>query len=157
MEFLGIGPLELVLILIVALVVLGPKDMVKAGRTIGRTMRTIVSSETWRVVQQTSREMRNLPNRLMREAGIEDLQKQIPTSSQLSEQAGLEELKKGMTLDLNKGISPWTTPPPSIAPPPAESGGEALKGAVEPVQSPTEENSLSAKQGGSTSPDNPPT
>ena len=120
MEFLGIGPLELILILIVALVVLGPKDMVKAGRTIGRTLRTIVSSDTWRVVQQTSREMRNLPNRLMREAGIEDLQKQMPTSSQISEQMGLNELKKGMTLDPNKGISPWTTPPPSIAPPPAE-------------------------------------
>lgn len=156
MEFLGIGPLELILILIVALVVLGPKDMVKAGRTIGRTLRTIVSSDTWRVVQQTSREMRNLPNRLIREAGIEDLQKQMPTSSQISEQMGLNELKKGMTLDPNKGISPWTTPPPSIAPPPAKSSGEAPEGAVEPVQSPAE-NSPPTTQDGSIFPDNPPT
>ena len=156
MEFLGIGPLELILILIVALVVLGPKDMVKAGRTIGRTLRTIVSSDTWRVVQQTSREMRNLPNRLMREAGIEDLQKQMPTSSQLSEQMGLDELKKGVTLGLNKGISPWTTPPPSIAPPPSKSAGEMPEGGVEPVQSPAE-NGSSATQDSSASPDNPPT
>jgi len=156
MEFLGIGPLELILILIVALVVLGPKDMVKAGRTIGRTLRTIVSSDTWRVVQQTSREMRNLPNRLMREAGIEDLQKQMPTSSQLSAQMGLDELNKGVTLDLNKGISPWTTPPPSIAPPPPKSAGEMPEGGVEPVQNPAE-NGSSATQDSSASPDNPPT
>ena len=32
MEILGIGPLELFFILIIALIVLGPNDMVKAGR-----------------------------------------------------------------------------------------------------------------------------
>ena len=36
MEILGIGPLELIFILLIALIVLGPGDMVKTGRTIGR-------------------------------------------------------------------------------------------------------------------------
>jgi Sec-independent protein translocase protein TatA len=137
MEILGIGPLELVLILIVALIVLGPKDMVKAGRTLGRTLRTIVSSETWRVVQQASREMRNLPNRLIREAGIEDLQKQMPTSAQLSQQAGLDELKKGLTLDLgsNPDISPWTTPPENILPPQVGAPDAVQASLPEPAES----------------------
>jgi Sec-independent protein translocase protein TatA len=78
MEFLGIGPMELLFILIIALIILGPKDMAKAGKTVGSTLRKIVTSPQWRTVQQTSREMKNLPNRLIREAGLEELRNQIP-------------------------------------------------------------------------------
>ena len=39
MEILGIGTSELVFIVIIALIVLGPKDMQKAGRTIGKWLR----------------------------------------------------------------------------------------------------------------------
>ena len=72
MEFLGVGPLELFFILIIALIFLGPRDMVKAGRSMGKYMRKIVMSPTWRMVQQTSRELRTLPNRMIREAGMEE-------------------------------------------------------------------------------------
>lgn len=71
MEFLGIGASELIFIIIIALIVLGPKDMQKAGRTIGKWLRTIVTSDGWKAFQQTSRELRTLPNRLMREANEE--------------------------------------------------------------------------------------
>ncbi len=36
MNFLGVGPAELVIILVIALVVLGPERMAEAGRTLGR-------------------------------------------------------------------------------------------------------------------------
>ena len=71
MEILGIGMSELVFIVIIALVVLGPKDMQKAGKTIGKFLRDIITSDGWKVFQQTSRELRTLPNRLMREANEE--------------------------------------------------------------------------------------
>ncbi|HTP00585.1 MAG TPA: hypothetical protein VMJ64_04370 [Anaerolineales bacterium] len=74
MEFLGIGPSELVFIVIIALILLGPRDMQKAGRTIGRWMRKLVTSDGWKLFQQTSREIQTLPNRLMREAALEELQ-----------------------------------------------------------------------------------
>ncbi len=73
MDILGIGPTELVFIVLIALIILGPKDMQKAGRTIGRWLRNLVTSDGWRVFRDTSRELRNLPNRLMREANLEDL------------------------------------------------------------------------------------
>ena len=72
MEILGVGPSELVFIVIIALIILGPKDMQKAGKTLGKWMRSIVTSDGWKMFQQTSRELRTLPNRLMREAN-EDL------------------------------------------------------------------------------------
>lgn len=69
MDILGIGPLELFFIVMIALIVLGPKDMVKAGRTIGKNLRKLVTSENWRTIQQASNEIRTLPNRLIREIG----------------------------------------------------------------------------------------
>lgn len=71
MEFLGVGPSELVFIILIAIIILGPKDMQKAGRTIGRFLNQLMRSEGWKIFQQTSNEIRNLPRNLMREANLE--------------------------------------------------------------------------------------
>src|SRR5919107_5783849 len=71
MDILGIGAPELIFILIIAIIVLGPKDMQKAGRTIGRWLNQLVRSDSWKVFQRTSAELRNLPRNLMREANME--------------------------------------------------------------------------------------
>ena len=71
MEIFGIGASELVFVLIIALIVLGPKDMQKAGRTIGRWLNQLVRSDSWKVFQKTSSELRNLPRNLMRDANME--------------------------------------------------------------------------------------
>jgi len=71
MEILGVGWQELIFIFIIALIVLGPKDMQKAGKTIGRWLNQFVNSDTWKVFQQTSSELRNLPRNLMKEANME--------------------------------------------------------------------------------------
>jgi Sec-independent protein translocase protein TatA len=105
MEILGVGPLELFFILLIALIVLGPGDMVKAGRTLGRFLRKIVTSPEWRTVQKASRELRYLPNRLMREANLEDLSKDFSDINKIGGQIN-DEVKK-MEIDL----ASWTTPP----------------------------------------------
>jgi len=74
MEILGIGASELLFVIIIALLVLGPKDMQKAGKTIGKWMRDIVTSDGWKAFQKTSNELRNLPARMMRDAN-EDIDK----------------------------------------------------------------------------------
>ena len=71
MEILGIGAPELIFILLIAIIVLGPRDMQKAGRTIGRWLNQLVRSDSWKVFQRTSAELRNLPRNLMREANME--------------------------------------------------------------------------------------
>ena len=42
----GIGPMELIIVLVIALVVLGPKRLPEAGRSLGRGMRNFKSSLT---------------------------------------------------------------------------------------------------------------
>ena len=130
MEFLGIGPLELFFIVVIALIVLGPKDMVKAGRTLGRWLRSLVTSPSYRTIQQVSNDLRNLPNRLMREAGFDENGK--PFDEQIRQELGMKEIQeavRGVQNDLNKAssdlgstieqtdqdlqgaISDWTSPP----------------------------------------------
>jgi sec-independent protein translocase protein TatB len=115
MDIFGIGPTEVVFILLLALILLGPKDMEKTGRTIGRFLRDITRSEGWRAFRDTSREIRNLPNRLMREANIEDIQKDVGKIG--------KEIEESATV---KGFGTWANPaagkpkPPQPKPEPAE-------------------------------------
>ncbi|HEX9618045.1 MAG TPA: hypothetical protein VGA03_11600 [Anaerolineales bacterium] len=110
MEILGVGPLEFIFILLIALIVLGPTDMVKAGKTIGRFLRRLVISPGWRNFQQASRELRTLPNKLMRDAGLEE---ELEALREISRETSLPRL--GNTLQsLDRDISSWTTPPPII-------------------------------------------
>ena len=102
MELFGVGPLELLFILIIALIVLGPRDMVKAGNTLGRLLRKTILSPTWLKIQ---REVRSLPYQMMREAGLEE--------ADLRVDMGLKETLKDMDLRdaFNKGVNSIASPP----------------------------------------------
>jgi sec-independent protein translocase protein TatB len=123
MDILGVGPLELLFILLIALIVLGPKDMVKSGKTIGLFLRKIVTSSSWQSVQQTSREIRNLPTKLIREAGLEDINDQLPNTSDIRSESNFEDLDKDENT-AQEDISEWITPPQTIEPPSLDPTGE---------------------------------
>lgn len=106
MEILGIGMPELIFIILIVLIILGPKDMQKAGRTIGAWLNRLVTSEGWRALRATSNELRNLPNRLMREANLEELHKIGNEIGQSIEMRG-------------EPLSPPVNPP--VSPPPGPS------------------------------------
>jgi sec-independent protein translocase protein TatB len=89
MEILGIGAPELIFVILIALIVLGPKDMQKAGRTIGQWLNQLVRSDSWQVFQKTSREIRNLPTQLMREANYEMLRADEAVRNTIAPPAGL--------------------------------------------------------------------
>lgn len=82
MQFIGIGPLEFLLIVVIAIIVLGPKGMITAARETGKMIRKIIRSPLWRDVMDTSREIRDLPNKLVREAGIEEDLEELRRSTQ---------------------------------------------------------------------------
>ena len=77
MEILGIGPLELLFIIVLALIILGPKDLEKTGKSIGKELTKLVKSDTWKTIRQASDKVRSLPNELMREAGLEEMKQSL--------------------------------------------------------------------------------
>jgi len=138
MDIFGIGPTELVFIILIALIVLGPKDMEKTARTIGRWLRDLTTSDGWRAFRDTSREIRNLPNRLMREANLEDLEKDVNKIG--------KEIKDSADV---KSFGTWAGPttakskPPQPKPAPAEEPNHIIASpsmSAPPEQEKVEEN-----------------
>jgi Sec-independent protein translocase protein TatA len=73
MNIFGIGPLEIIFILIIGILVLGPEGMVEAGRKLGKFLRSIIRSSWWQNVRRGVNEIQYLPQKLIREAELEEL------------------------------------------------------------------------------------
>jgi len=105
MDFLGIGPTELIFILIILFLVLGPQDLVKLGSTLGRTLRNIRASGAWRSINDATRQLRELPQNLARQAGVEEVEKMgKEIGSELKQQRAKLE-------DLDRQFVAWTRQP----------------------------------------------
>ncbi len=86
----GIGPVEAIFIVILMLIILGPRDMVATGRKLGRAISRIRRSPTWKLISNTSQAIRNLPDTLASEAGIEELQRELLRGTESAKAFGRE-------------------------------------------------------------------
>jgi len=137
MEVLGIGPLEALFVLILALLVVGPKDLGKAARTFGRFLNRLYRSEAWSAISQASRNLRTLPNRLAREAALEELDEARSELHQASQGVGRELDRFGRELRAGSGN---TSELPSAAPKPGnEAPGPELSPAEAEPESPADD------------------
>lgn len=77
MQVFNVGVLELLFILIIAFIVLGPRKAIRSAGEVGRWIKNFTKSPLWREIISTSNEIRDLPNKLMEDAElkqtIEDL------------------------------------------------------------------------------------
>ncbi|MFN2145979.1 MAG: twin-arginine translocase TatA/TatE family subunit [Anaerolineales bacterium] len=114
MDLLGIGPLELGFVLLIAFLILGPKDLAKTSRSLGRMLRSINQSETWKAMKTLGKEIKMLPTKMMREAAIEDFLNENPDRTiappAKSDQAASEETPSTKE-DIETGLKAWTTFP----------------------------------------------
>jgi len=117
MDIFGIGPLELLFILLITFIVLGPTDLVKTGRTIGQFIQKVNRSPTWQLLKSTSRSLRNLPNALAEESGIEAIRKDLLRGAEainrIGGAVGTHSQTSAAKLDPqgSPDLSAWTTPP----------------------------------------------
>ena len=123
MDILGIGAWELFFIVLIALIILGPKDMVKAGRSIGKFLRKTIFSPEWLNIQ---RSVRNLPKKLMEEADLDDINLQDlkdikidlenpEGSASISARSAASQGKKPTTI-AEEWVAPPKPAPPTIEP-----------------------------------------
>jgi sec-independent protein translocase protein TatA len=61
--FSQIGPMEVILVLVIALVILGPKKLPEAGRSIGKGMREFKDSISGVTKDEDERELTAVPDR----------------------------------------------------------------------------------------------
>jgi len=99
----SVGPLEIVIVLVLALLVFGPKGLPQAGRSLGQAMRE------FRKATQTARTELGLDEMA---DGINDLK------SSMSVDLGLNDIKSSMSVDLNATAAAAVVAPPADKPVP---------------------------------------
>ena len=135
MEILNIGPLELLLILVLMIVVLGPKEMVILARKAGVLIRKVIQSPYWKTMMDATRQVKELPAQMMKEAGIEneigqlkeiarvpgqmldDAKRELKTTTNLPAKV-INEIKQDMQLTVEPIEIPKYLDQPSVTSPP---------------------------------------
>lgn len=77
MEIFNVGIPELLLILTLMLILLGPEGMATTARNLAKSIRKFLHSPLWADMVKTQREIRDIPTRLVREAGYEEFRAEI--------------------------------------------------------------------------------
>lgn len=70
MKLFNVGALEFVFILLLALIILGPRKAVETAGEVGRWVKELFSSQFWQDLMTTSKEIQDLPKKMMDEAEI---------------------------------------------------------------------------------------
>jgi Sec-independent protein translocase protein TatA len=120
MEILNIGPLELIIIMVLMFIILGPKDMVKTAQRIGAWVRGVTHSQMWREVWGISQDIRELPKKLMEDTGLNEALTEVQqTTQQVASELNtqLNEAKEAARVPEAEHLRLETGPGAVIAPP----------------------------------------
>ena len=119
---MSIGPLEIVIVLVLALLVFGPKQLPQAGRSLGHALRE------FRKATQSARTELGLDEVA---EGVKDLK------SSMSVDLGLSDIKSSMSIDLKAAaLGAAVLGPPADKPVPVAAAGSdttPLEAAAEPA------------------------
>ena len=105
---MSVGPLEIVIVLVLALLVFGPKGLPQAGRSLGHAMREFCKAT------QTARTELGLDEVT---EGIKDLK------SSMNVDLGLSDIKSSMSVDLNAASAAAVVAPAADKPVPVAAAG----------------------------------
>lgn len=72
MNFLNLGIGEILFILVIALIIFGPNNLVKTARDMGAFVRKVAKSPYWQEVWATKRELTELPRLIKKEAHLDE-------------------------------------------------------------------------------------
>ena len=115
MKIFNVGAPELILIILLALVVFGPKRLVQVMRDVGKWLRSIGKSPLVRDFLHTTEDIRNMPNELLRESGLEQDIKEVQRAAQ--EAARIDEIDAERARQIETDETPSEEDAPSILPP----------------------------------------
>lgn len=77
MNFLNIGFPELLLLALILLIVYGPERLPEEAKKLARTIRKFTRSDAYRDISEIVRTVRTMPQRVMKEVQVEEIEKEI--------------------------------------------------------------------------------
>ena len=97
MNFFNIGFSELMVVLVIMLIFLGPHRMTSAAYRSARFLRKIMRSDAWRNFFDIYKEIKQYPSQIMQEVNMEEIKKELRDIQQKTD----NEIQK-----INQGINP---------------------------------------------------
>jgi Sec-independent protein translocase protein TatA len=82
MNFLNLGIGEILFILVIAVIIFGPGNMVKTARDMGAFVRKVAKSPYWQEVWATKRELTELPKLISKEARLDETLSELNKDTQ---------------------------------------------------------------------------
>ena len=82
MKIFNVGAPEIIFIVLLALIIFGPKRLIRNMQSFGKWLRSISKSPIVRDFVRTTEDIRNLPNELLRESGLEQDLKEVQRAAQ---------------------------------------------------------------------------
>ena len=123
MNFLNLGIGEILFILIIALIIFGPGNLVKAARDMGAFVRKVSKSPYWQEIWATRRELSELPRMIAKEAKLDETINELnretrEMKSNLASSVSdlIKEVDAPLKMDENKstkGSDDMKVPPPT--------------------------------------------
>jgi Sec-independent protein translocase protein TatA len=138
MNILGIGIPELIIIFIVAMIFLGPGNMVKTASQVSAAIKKLLNSEMWRSMVNSTKEIRTIQGQIIKETGLPETIQSLKQSTRIITNPALEQWRS--TVDTTKPAPnlradfPDTTAPPDTTPVSPETTSIDQKPAEEPKQ-----------------------
>jgi len=110
MKVFNIGIGEILFIIILAVIIFGPENLVKSARDLGVFLRKVTKSPYWQEVWATRRDLEEIPRMLAKEANLKETLRELEldtkrVSSQVS----------GAVTDLINEVDEKTAPPQETA------------------------------------------
>jgi Sec-independent protein translocase protein TatA len=131
MSFLNIGLPEIIFIILIAVIIFGPENMVKSAKEAGSFMRKVVKSPYWQEIWATKRDLEELPKMLAKEAQLDEtIQMLNQDSKNISGQVNyalsdlMKEINDPATNKIGSGITSNRILPPSE--PPDKTGNDKI-------------------------------
>lgn len=81
MEIFNVGILEFLFLLLLAFLILGPKKTIETAGDIGRWFKEFVKSPIWKDIVRTSRDLKEMPRKLMDDVEIQKTIDEIDRSA----------------------------------------------------------------------------
>jgi sec-independent protein translocase protein TatB len=108
MQIFNLGFGEILFVLLIAVIVLGPERIAASSRRAGRFIRAAASNPVWRDILATTRELREIPNQIMEETGLKVEMEEI--------QSGISTINHEITGELDETRSDLPGLPAEILP-----------------------------------------
>ena len=106
MKVFNIGVGEILFIIILAVIIFGPENLVKSAREMGGFLRKVTKSPYWQEVWATRRDLEEIPRMLAKEANLKETLRELDLDTK-----GVSSQVSGAVTDLINEVDEKTAPP----------------------------------------------